>query len=229
MTGDFSDLILATLVFLGIHIVPASGLRGPLVRRIGEGAYTGIFSVLSLGGLVWMIMAFNASPSGGYFWYNAGNIQYVSAALMFVALVLGVGGLIGANPTSVGGKVAAKGDPATGFLRITRHPFLVSVVIWSLAHLLVRGEGRAIVFFGGLGLLAAVGTLLIDRKASKRIGTDWQPFAAATSIVPFLAIIQGRNHLSFAELKLWRLALGVIIFAAILHFHADVMGVLPLP
>jgi uncharacterized membrane protein len=227
--GDFSGLVLATLVFLFIHVVPASALRAPIVRVIGEGPYLGGFSLLSLAALVWMIMAFNASDSGGFVWYHAGKIQYLSAALMFLALVLGIGGLIGANPTSVGGKVKGSGDPATGFLRITRHPFLVSVVIWSIAHLIVRGEMRAIVFFGGMGLLAAVGTVLIDAKTSKRLGDDWGRFRDATSIIPFLAIIQGRNRFSFSELKLWRLAIGVAVFALILHFHADVMGVYPLP
>lgn len=227
--GDFSGLVLATLVFLFIHIVPASALRAPIVRVIGEQGYLAAFSILSLAALIWMIMAFNASGSGGYLWYHAGKIQYVTAALMFIALVLGIGGLIGANPTSVGGKVSDSGDPATGFLRITRHPFLVSVVIWSIAHLIVRGEMRAIVFFGGLGVLAAVGTVLIDAKTARRLGPEWERFRDATSIIPFLAIIQGRNRFSFSELKIWRLAIGVVVFALILHFHVDIMGVPPLP
>lgn len=227
--GDFSGLVLATLAFLFIHIVPASALRAPIVRAIGETGYLVAFSVLSLAALVWMVMAFNASDSGGFVWYHAGKIQYVSVVLMLFALVLGIGGLIGANPTSVGGKVAGSGDPATGFLRITRHPFLVSVVIWSIAHLLVRGEMRAIVFFGGLGLLAAVGTVLIDAKTSRRLGAEWERFRDATSIIPFLAIIQGRNRFSFGELKVWRLAIGVAAFVVILAFHSTIMGVSPLP
>lgn len=227
--GDFSGLVVATLAFLLIHVVPASGLRGPIVGAVGERAYTAVFSLLSLAALIWMVMAYNASDSGGFVWYHAGKIQYVSAALMFVALVLGVGGLIGANPTSVGGKVARSGEPATGFLRITRHPFLVSVVIWAAAHLLVRGEMKSIVFFGGLGLLAAVGTLLIDVKTARRLGGDWDRFRDATSIIPFLAIVQRRNRFSFRELKIWRLAIGIVIFAVVLHFHADIMGVHPLP
>lgn len=227
--GDFNGLLLATAVFLLIHIVPSSALRGRITGAIGEGAYMGAYSVLSLAALVWMVLAFNASGPGPVLWYNPGPIQYLSVALMFVALVLGVGGLIGNNPTSVGGKVAGGGDPATGFLRITRHPFLTSVVIWTIAHLLVRGDMRSIVFFGGFGLLAAVGTLLIDAKTSRRLGQDWQRFAGVTSIVPFLAILQGRNRLSLRELKLWRLAIGIAVFLLVLCFHADIMGVLPLP
>lgn len=35
-----------------------------------------------------------------------------------------------------------------------RHPMLMGVVIWSVAHLLVNGELTALVLFGGLGLWA---------------------------------------------------------------------------
>lgn len=227
--GDFNGLLLATAVFLLIHIVPSSALRGRITGAIGEGAYMGVYSLLSIAALVWMVLAFNASGPGAVLWYNPGPLQYLSVALMFVALILGVGGLIGNNPTSIGGRVAGNGDPATGFLRISRHPFLTSVVIWAVAHLIVRGDLRSIIFFGGFGVLAAVGTLLIDAKTSRRVGADWQRFAEATSIIPFLAILQGRNRLRLGELKLWRLGIGIAIFLAVLHFHAAIMGVYPLP
>jgi uncharacterized membrane protein len=229
MTGEFGHLVLATLAFLGVHVISSSPLRPAAIRAMGEGAYTGLFSVASLAALVWMVMAFNASPSGGFVWYHAGQIQWVSAVLMFLAFVLGVGGLIGRNPASVGGKVDPAPEPATGFLRITRHPFQTAVVLWALAHLLVRGEMRAIVFFGGLGLLSAVGTMLIDAKAKKRLGEEWDRFAAVTSIVPFLAILQGRNRLVLSELTWWKPLIGVVLFLVVLHFHAALMGVPPLP
>ncbi|WP_416897755.1 MAG: NnrU family protein [Minwuia sp.] len=227
--GELSGLVLATLFFILVHVVPATPLRAALVGRIGEGTYSAVFSVISLIGLVWMVMAFNAAPNGAFLWYNAGPLQYLSILLMFIALVLGIGGLIGSNPTSVGGKVPASGEPATGFVRITRHPFLTSVVIWSLAHLIVRGDLKALIFFGGLGLLSAAGTQLIDGRRARSLGAEWDRFAAVTSVVPFLAILQGRNRLAVAELKWWRLAIGIVLFLAILHFHTAIMGVSPLP
>lgn len=226
--GEFWHLGLATAVFLAIHIVPSSVLRGALVARLGEKGYAFLFSLLSLAAIVWMVMAFNAAPSGPVLWMNHGPLQYVTLVLMLLALMLGVGGLIGRIPTAVGGRLAAEGEPATGFLRITRHPFMVAVVIWALAHLLIRGDMRAIVFFGGLGLLAAVGTLLIDAKSRGRL-SGWAGFERVTSIIPFLAIVQGRNRLALRELGLLRPAIGFILFMAILHAHPWIMGVSPLP
>ncbi|PJK28733.1 NnrU family protein [Minwuia thermotolerans] len=227
--GEFWHLVVATAVFLAIHVIPSSVLRNRLTGALGEAGYAIAFSVLSIAALLWMVLAFNAAPPGPVLWMNHGVAQYVTLVLMFVALLIGVGGLIGRSPTAVGGGgVARKGDPATGFLRITRHPFLTGVVLWSVAHLIVRGDLRAIVFFGGLGLLAAAGTVLIDRKSRRRLA-GWERFAAVTSIVPFLAIIQGRNRLVFGELRLWRLAIGFVVFMAILHAHPYLMGTYPLP
>jgi hypothetical protein len=35
----------------------------------------------------------------------------------------------------------------------------------------------------------------------------------------------GRAHLSFAQLGWWRVAIGVAVWAAMLHFHAWIAGV----
>lgn len=229
-TGELSHLVIATAVFLGIHIVPSSMLRGVITGAVGERAYTAGYSLLSIAGIVWMVAAFNAAGPGPVLWYNGGSVQYLSALLVLVALVIGFGGLTQPSPTAMGGGgIAAGADPAHGFQRISRHPFMTSVVIWGIAHLIVRGDLRAIVFFGGFTLLAGLGTLLIDAKQKARRGADWDRYATATSIIPFLAILSGRNRLVLSELGWWRPLAGVVIWAAIMHFHAALMGVYPIP
>ncbi|MEC9346139.1 MAG: NnrU family protein [Pseudomonadota bacterium] len=229
-TGELSHLLLATAVFLGIHIVPSSVLRGAITGVIGERAYTALYSLLSIAGIVWMVMAFNAAGPGPVLWYNPGPLQYLSAILVLVALVIGFGGLTQPSPTAMGGGgIAAGADPAHGFQRISRHPFMTSVVVWGIAHLIVRGDLRAIIFFGGFTVLAAVGTLLIDAKQKARRGADWNRYAAVTSVIPFLAILSGRNRLSLREIGWWRPLVAIVIWAAIMHFHAALMGVYPIP
>ncbi len=44
-----------------------------------------------------------------------------------------------------------------------RHPMLIGVVIWSVAHLLVNVELSALVLFGGLGLWALLQMAVISR------------------------------------------------------------------
>lgn len=229
MTGTTTHLFIAMAAFLAIHIIPSSALRGRIVGVIGEKGYLGLYSIVSLAGIVWVVMAFNAATFSGYFWYLPYIMNYVSAALILLGFVLFIGGQTQANPAAVGQSVAAAGDPARGFMRITRHPFLVSVVIWGLAHMLVRGDFNALIFFGGFLVLAAAGTLLIDAKRRKADPEAWARYSAVTSIIPFLAILQGRNHLSVRELGWWRLALSVVVFVGFLHLHPVIMGVDPLP
>lgn len=222
-------LFIAMAAFLVIHIVPSSALRGRIVGVIGEKGYLGLYSVVSLAGIVWVVMAFNAAEFSGYLWYLPYMMNYISAVLILLAFVLFIGGQTQSNPTSVGQSVATTGDPARGFMRITRHPFLASVVMWALAHMLVRGDFNALIFFGGFLVLAAAGTRLIDAKRRRADPEAWSRYSAVTSIIPFLAILQGRNHLSVRELGWWRLVLAVVAFVLFLGMHPVIIGVNPLP
>ena len=55
-------LLLATVVFLGIHVLPSTPLRAQAVKVLGEGPYLGLFSLLSAAGLVWMSVAYARTP-----------------------------------------------------------------------------------------------------------------------------------------------------------------------
>ena len=59
------DLLpISAIVFVAAHLlISGTPLRGLLVRRIGEGPYRGLFSLIALGTLIWLILAFNpATP-----------------------------------------------------------------------------------------------------------------------------------------------------------------------
>jgi uncharacterized membrane protein len=58
-------------------------------------------------------------------------------------------------------------------------------------------------------------------------GEQWTPFAESTSSLPFLAIAQGRNRLSLAEIGWWRVAMALVLYAAFLGAHAWLFGVSP--
>jgi hypothetical protein len=44
-----------------------------------------------------------------------------------------------------------------------RHPMLISVKIWAVAHLLVNGDLASIVLFGGMLAWAVISVILINR------------------------------------------------------------------
>lgn len=217
-------LILATLLFIGIHALPATPLRAAAVRSIGEGAYQGLFSLASLAALVWMAVEYQRAPFEGLW----PGLRLVPIAVLPLAFALLACGLLARNPTAAGQSRAMKSaDPARGIIRITRHPVMWAIMLWSAAHLLAIGSLQAVIFFGGLLLLAAAGTTLQDARKAKTLGEDWARFAALTSNLPFLAVAQGRNRVVWREIGWWRPAAGLAAFAVLLWLHAWLFGVRP--
>ena len=64
-----------------------------------------------------------------------------------------------------------------GLLRITRHPFQWSVVLWAIGHIVANGDVASLLFFGSLGALSLWGSFLIDAKKARTMGADWTAFA----------------------------------------------------
>lgn len=217
-------LILATLAFIGIHAVPATPWRAAAVRAIGESAYQGLFSLLSLAALAWMAVEYKRAPFEGLW----PGLRLVPMAVVPVAFVLLACGVLARNPTAAGqGRAMQSADPARGIIRITRHPVMWAIMLWAAAHVLAIGSLQAVIFFGGLLLLAAAGTPLQDARKAKALGEDWARFAALTSNVPFVAIAQGRNRVVWREIGWWRPAAGLAAFAVLLWLHAWLFGVRP--
>jgi uncharacterized membrane protein len=145
-------------------------------------------------------------------------------------VVLAVVGLTTPSPTATGGSGALeRGDAARGILRVTRHPFLFGVALWAAMHLLLNGDGASLVFFAALLALGLIGPPSIDAKRRRAFGERWARFAAQTSIVPFAAIVAGRNRVAAGEIGVWRIAVAVLVAVALLVFHGRLFGVPALP
>jgi uncharacterized membrane protein len=225
-----TSLLLAAAFFVGIHLfISGTRLRDALVSRFGEQAFRGLFSLLSVVGIVWLCRAYAHAPHlalwGTAAWLRPLALLVMLAASLFVAI-----GLTTPSPTAVGGETRLdQAEPAQGILRVTRHPFLWGVALWAAMHFALNGDRASAVLFGALLLLALVGPLSIDAKRQRAFGERWQRFAGVTSSVPFAAIAQGRNSLNLAELGAWRIAVGAAIYVVFLLTHRWLFGVSPLP
>ncbi len=225
-----ADLVLAAILFLGIHFLSSSPLRQKIVARTGEGAYRGMFSLISVVAIIFLVRAYNQAPPGDVFWQSTVWTRWVALVAVFIGMVFVVCGITLANPTAAGfEKALHQAEPGRGILRITRHPFLWGTVLWATAHGLNNGDAASIIFFGTFAVLAALGTWLIDEKTRKSDAGAYALYKAVTSNIPFAAIVDGRNHLSLAEIGWWRLGLSVVIFVVILVNHAALFGVDPRP
>ena len=225
-----TPILLAASFFVGLHLVVAgTRLRDAIVHAIGEKVYLGLFSAVSLAGIVWLSMAWARAEPMAPLW-QLPVLRSVVVIGMFVAFELAVIGLTTANPTAVGAEaVLDSEEPARGVLRVTRHPFLWGVALWGLCHVLVNPDPPSLLFFGALLALALLGPLSIDAKRRRVHGARWERFAGVTSNVPFAAIVAGRNRLRIGEIGAWRVALGLALYLGLLAAHAWLFGASPMP
>src|SRR5262245_3539340 len=214
MTG----LVAATAAFLLTHFVTSTPLRPKLVGALGEWPYRGVYSLIAFATLGWMIWAYSGAPREPL-WTGFRELPRLAMPFAFILIACGYA----RNPTMVGAdKLLKSTDPARGIIRITRHPIMWAIMLWAAAHLLARGERAAIVFFGGFLVLAALGTILIDRRKSS--DPDYQKFKAVTSNIPFVALAQGRNRLVWREIGWTRPAIGIAVFVVVFFLHPWISG-----
>jgi uncharacterized membrane protein len=222
------SLLLAAIFFAGIHLgVAGTTLRDRAIAALGQSGYRVAFSIATVVGLAWLVTAYNRAPYvvtwGMLEWWKPFAI-----ILMLPASLLVVIGLTTPNPTAVA-QENRLAQPPQGIVRVTRHPFLTGVGLWALVHLIGNGDVASLVFFAVWAVVALAGTVSIDRKRRRLLDGAWEPFAAQTSIVPFAAIVAGRNRFSPGEIGVWRWGAAVIVYVLMLAGHADVVGVSPFP
>jgi uncharacterized membrane protein len=219
-------LIAAALIWLAIHIgIAGTRLRDGVVARIGDGPFRGLFSLLSILAIVFLVWSWSAAPTTPL-WYVPAWLRWVLVAVMLVAFMLFVASVTQRNPTMVSGE-AAMAQPPRGIQRVTRHPMLWSFALWAAVHMIGNGDSAAIVFFGTFLVTALAGMPSIDGKLARRDPATWQALSAATSIVPFAAIAQGRNRFVPGEIGWLPPVIGVVAWAVVLHLHPWLFGVTP--
>jgi uncharacterized membrane protein len=94
--------------------------------------------------------------------------------------------------------------------------------------LIANGDVASLVLCVSLLVVAFVGMISIDAKRKKACGQHWDIYAAATSIIPFQAIKDGRNTLVITEFKVWQFVVALLLYLAVMHFHQAWFGVSPL-
>lgn len=227
-----ANLVLAALGFAVLHLlVSGTALRGQLVKRLGEGPYRGLFSLGSVLGIVWLRRAYGqAYATDNHFFWALPYAQHWAGPVMLVALLLAVPGLAGRSPTAVGQEGVLLSDPEPrGMQRITRHPFLWGVMLWSAFHLAANGDSASIVLFATFLVVAAVGTRSIDAKRARALGPRWDAYLARTSNLPFAAIVSGRTQLVMGEIGAWRLLLSAAVFGGLVWLHPLLFHAAALP
>jgi uncharacterized membrane protein len=201
------EFLAAIAIFVGAHLVPSQpSVRARLIGAFGRRPYIIGYSLLSLVLLIWVIVAARRAPYVPL-WHFAPWQVWVPVLVMPFAAWFLIVGLAFPNPLSISLRAAAGDDRSGPAVAVTRHPLLWAFLLWALSHIPANGHVVALILFGGMALLALGGLFTMDRRARRRLGEErWQRLAAATSLVPFAALLAGRASLRWS----WPLALSVI-------------------
>lgn len=228
MSG-WAEFVAALAVFFASHAVPVRpAVKGAIVARLGARGFTLAYSALSLGVLVWLIVAAGRAPLV-MLWPYAPWQAWLALVVMAPVSVLVAVALVSVNPFSFGGRAGRFDPDAPGIAGVSRHPLLLAIVLWSAVHLLANGTLAHGVLFGLFAGFALMGMAMLDHRNRHRMGhAAWKAQARATSLVPFSALLTGR----------WRprtgppwgaVAAGLGAYVLLIVLHPWVIGPSPLP
>ena len=88
---------------------------------------------------------------------------------------------------------------ATGIIRISRHPQAVGQILWCFTHALWIGSSFMLVTCIGLVAHHLFAVWHGDRRLKARFGEAFEQLKASTSVVPFAAVLDGRQQLHWQE------------------------------
>lgn len=217
----WNEFAFAFAAFFLTHSIP---IRPPLrpwaVARLGHAGFGIAYSALSLAVLAWLNAAAGRAPYVPLWDWAPWQNHVVLAVMLPVCVILSLA-IARPNPFSFGGAQNDRFDPASpGIVRLTRHPLLLALGIWSAAHILPNGDLAHVILFGTFAGFAMLGGRLVDRRRQREMGQRWHDLRAALSECP--------ASLSLTADTLLRLAAGLMLYAGLIWLHPLVIGVDPL-
>ena len=239
MLDAFIGLLTAAVAFVGSHFVLAAPrTRATLVKRLGAQQFTGFYSLVALVTIVVFVIAYNETPYLEL-WPSTPALRLVPAVIMPFAAFLVVCGLSQSNPTLVNQSFEpAARNPAPGILKVTRHPVMWGIGLWSLSHIIANGDLAALIFFGTFAFLALFGTTQIEAKRRAREPDGFARFAEVTSNVPLVALLSTKTRnfwktaysidplkTVWSEIGLWRVTAALALYVALVVLHPWITGV----
>lgn len=169
-------LLLGLVLFLGVHSlsIVSVGTRDAWVRRLGENAFKGLYSLLAAAGLALIIWGYGQARQDPVVLYAMpGGFRHLAALLMLPVFVLLLAAYL---PGRI--KTAAK------------HPMLLAVKLWALSHLLAQsvtgGTLADVCLFGGFLVWAVADRVSLKRRTARVV-----PALPASGLNDAIALLGG--------------------------------------
>jgi uncharacterized membrane protein len=149
-------LIFGLLLWVGTHSIKR--LAPKFRRGLGDNAGKGLVTAASLVSIALMVIGYRMEDGSPI--YQLGDWSFRANNLL---VVIGIALLMVQTANS-------------RVRNIMRHPMLTGFILWALGHLLIGGEARTIVLFGGLGLWAIAAIFMINRSEKA-----YKPYTGGTA------------------------------------------------
>jgi len=178
---------LGLVIFFAIHLLPTTtDARNGLVQRFGKGAYMGLFSLVSLAGLALIIYGYyklQLHPGKNpILWTPPAFMKHITFALMVPACIFLVAAYV---PSRI--RTAVK------------HPMLIAIKTWALAHLLVNGDLAGMVLFTSFLLYAVYDRISLKSRVTGGLGPLGTASGGLTGDI--IAVVGGLAFYAF--MMLW--------------------------
>ena len=148
-------LLIGLVLFVGTHaLTMARGPRAALIARVGKGPYMGLYSLLSLAGIVLISIGYGQYRQGGYItvWDPPVFTRHLAVLLVWFAFVFFAAAYLPGRIRNL-----AKG-----------HPMLLGLKIWAAAHLIANGDLGSMLLFGALLAWGVVARISAKRRDEVR-------------------------------------------------------------
>lgn len=186
-------LILGLAIFIGVHVFSTfRETRATLIERYGAHRYKVGYSVVAVLGLVLIVIGFGQYRNAGMIqiWNPPEGMRHLAMPLVWVAFVA----------------MASRRAPPNRIRGWLRHPTIVALKSWALAHLLVNGDLGGMIMFGSLLAFA-----VYDRIAVKRRGDAGAPRLDAFTRGDAIALGAGTAvYVLFLFLHPWLFGVSVL-------------------
>lgn len=175
-------LLVGLLLFFSMHLLPSfASARVALVNNMGQSAYLGVYSLISLVGLLAIIYGKSVSPFEPV-WQPPSWGRHVTMLLMLISFIL-----------------LAAAHMRTNLKRYIRHPMLLGVLCWSVGHLLANGDLASIYLFGSFAIYAIMDMVSANHRGAKksleRVAVKQDVILVVAGLLIYLAVVKGHGYL----------------------------------
>lgn len=189
-----SILLLGLVLFFVVHSVAIvnAAWRERMVQRLGEGLWKGVYSLIAIVGLVLIIWGYGLARQDPVVLYSPPLwLNYVAIALLIPVFPL-------LFATYLPGRIQAA----------ARHPMLVAVKLWALAHLLVNGTLADLLLFGSFLVWAVADRISLKHRTEPSV-----PRLPKTGLNDVIAVVGGLAlYVAFALwLHDWLIGIPVVV------------------